>query len=66
VASNVKGYEIREDGITMSWINRWKNRHNISSKVMSGEAAAVKNEIVSHWHEHGLRTILQQYKKEDI
>ena len=31
-----------ENGITLSWINRWKSRHGILFKVMPGEARSIK------------------------
>lgn len=60
------GYEVGEEGITMSWINRWKVRHGITSKIMCGEGNSVDKEVVHDWIEHRLRGVLQMYNQEDI
>lgn len=60
------GHEVGEQGITMSWINRWKYRHGISCKVMSGEGNDVDSEVVEDWVKGRLRGILEKYNQEDI
>ena len=52
--------------ISPAWIERWKKRHQISSKVMSGESAAVDTTIVANWQQFRLPFIMKNYLPEDI
>lgn len=47
------------------WLNRFKKRFNIRSKVISGEAGGVREEIVTSWQER-LPNILSGYSPENI
>ena len=52
--------------ISPSWINRWKVRHSIASKVVSGEELSVTTAMTSSWLETHLPTLLSRYKLHDI
>ena len=47
------------------WLDRFKKRFNIRSKVISGEAGGVREEIVTSWQER-LPNILSGYSPENI
>ena len=48
------------------WICRWKIRHNIKYRAISGENAAVNKEVCEDWKQTKLMPILKQYKADDI
>jgi hypothetical protein len=52
--------------ITSSWIDRWKIRHKVSSKVMAGEKTSVDDTVVTDWKNHRLPEILRNWAPEDI
>ena len=66
-----KGSEIAEHmGISHfkpsnGWLDRWKTRYNIKSRVISGESGEVRNETVESWFER-LPLILDGYEARDI
>ena len=47
------------------WLDRWKTRHNIKSRVISGESGEVRAETVESWFER-LPLILEGYEAQDI
>lgn len=51
--------------VDMNWISRWKKQCDISSKKMSGESAAVTDDMISQWHQVR-QQILTKYSAEDI
>lgn len=59
--------ELGDSEFTMSngWLDRFKKRFNIRSKVISGEAGGVREEIVTSWQER-LPNILSGYSPENI
>ena len=55
-----------DEPISRSWINRWKQRHDIQSSQLFGESAAVNQDAVDHWKVHTLQRILETYDDKDI
>jgi hypothetical protein len=56
-----------ESSIPAAWIDQWKTRHNIASKKMRGESAAVRESDVLHkWKDIKLRQILDTFAPRDI
>ena len=57
-----------EDSISAAWIDRWKTRHNVVSKKMCGESAAVReSDVLLHeWKTIKLRQILVTFSQCDI
>lgn len=43
------------------WLSRWKVRHNISYKAVSGENATVSKEVCEDWKKSTLSPLLQRY-----
>ena len=52
--------------INMSWINRWKSRHQISFKWLIGEASSVDPAMVNEWLNVKVPLILEEYQAKDI
>ncbi|XP_065651268.1 tigger transposable element-derived protein 4-like [Hydra vulgaris] len=48
------------------WFHNWKKRNGISFKIISGESAAVTNNMTASWNETTLPTLLLNYKLENI
>ena len=48
------------------WLSRWKQRHNIKYKVISGENAAVDKAVCEDWKKMILQPILQRYDANDV
>mgnify|MGYP001799722186 CR=1 FL=1 len=48
------------------WFERWKSRHEISFKTVSGEAKSCTEEMTASWEESTLPTILANYELQDI
>ena len=51
---------------TTGFIDRWKNRHGILMKKVSGEAGSVVEEDTRPWLNVTLPQLLSQYKPEDV
>jgi hypothetical protein len=49
-----------------SWIDRWKKRHSVCSGKISGEAAAVDNNVVGNWLNTVWPELRRQYNSDDI
>ena len=52
--------------ISASWLNRWKSRHGIVCKIISGEDKSVHMDVVSSWTETTLPTLLSKYALKDV
>jgi hypothetical protein len=52
--------------ISMSWINRWKDRHMVRSLKICGEGANVEPQQLTDWNEAQLPIILKTYSSNDI
>ena len=52
--------------VSDGWLRRWKKRHNISFKTVSGESKSVTPEMVNAWSEMSLPTLLSNYDLKDI
>ncbi|XP_065652997.1 tigger transposable element-derived protein 4-like [Hydra vulgaris] len=48
------------------WFHNWKKRNGISFKIISGESAAVTNNMTASWNETTLPTLLLNYKLKNI
>ena len=48
------------------WFKRWKGRHEISFKTVSGEAKSCTEEMTASWEESTLPTTLSNYELRDI
>ena len=55
-----------EASISLSWFERWKVRHGVVCKKVSGEDKAVDAVVVSSWQETTLPTLLSKYSLKDI
>ena len=58
---NVKNFKA-SDG----WLDRWKTRHNVTFKAVSGEEDACTSSMTAPWKETTLPTILSKYKLDQI
>ena len=58
---NIKGFQA-SDG----WVDRWKNRYNVSFKTVSGEGNPCTAEMTAQWKETTLPTILSKYELDEI
>ena len=54
------------DPLSMSWISRWKVRHGIKSKKVTGESASVDMNLVNDWSTGSLQEILKKFDSCDI
>ena len=52
--------------INMSWINRWKSKHNICSKTLHGEGSSAPLATINEWKSGQLVQILQEFEPKDI
>ena len=48
------------------WLSRFKDRHGIVFKKVCGEARSVPDEIVNKWKKETLKSIVRDYRPEDI
>jgi hypothetical protein len=48
------------------WLDRFKQRHGITGKCITGESAAVSEDMTSDWVTSSLPRILKQYAPKDI
>ena len=75
----VNGMVIEEKAIALSqnlnvpnskasdvWLDKWKQRHNVTLKAVSGEENSVTPEMTASWNETYLPTILSRYELMDI
>ena len=47
------------------WLDRWKKRHNVRKKTISGESGDVSGETVESWKER-IPDIVEGYSCEDV
>jgi hypothetical protein len=52
--------------LKLGWIERWKARHEIVHKSISGEAGKITPEMTNEWIMYTLPTLLKKYKPEDV
>ncbi|XP_037781011.1 tigger transposable element-derived protein 4-like [Penaeus monodon] len=57
---------VTDMSFSAGWLTSWKATYNISSKVISGEAAAVDLGVVDNWQTTTLPEILKQYPPSHI
>ena len=48
------------------WLDRWKNRHNVVFRAISGEERSYTEEMAASWAQTHLHTILSRYDLRDI
>ena len=48
------------------WLDRWKNRHNVVFRAISGEERSCTEEMTASWAQTHLPTILSRYDLRDI
>ena len=48
------------------WLDRFKQRHGISGKCVTGESAAVTDDLTYDWKTSSLPVILKQYSPKDV
>ena len=48
------------------WLNRWKSRHNVTFREVSGEEKSCTPEMTASWKETHLPTIPSRYELKDI
>ena len=48
------------------WLSRWKDRHNIAYRSVSGESASVNTAICDDWKERTLKPVLRRYDPNDV
>jgi len=57
---------IQNFAASKGWFDRWKMRHNISLKAISGEETSCTEEMTAPWRECVLPTLLSRYPLENI
>lgn len=75
----IGGYIIREKALDFAkelnitdfkasdgWLDRWKNRHNVVFRAISGEERSCTEEMTASWAQTHLPTILSRYDLRDI
>ena len=75
----IGGYIIREKALDFAkelnitdfkasdgWVDRWKNRHNVLFRAISGEEMLCTEEMTASWAQTHLPTILSRYDLRDI
>ena len=48
------------------WLDRWKNRHNVVFRAISGEERSYAEEMTGSWAQTHIPTILSRYDLRDI
>ena len=64
--SLAKNLELTDFRASDGWLDKWKQRHNVTFKAVSGEGNAVTPEMTASWSETYLPTILSKYELKDI
>ena len=64
--SLAKSLELTNFRASDGWLDKWKQRHNVTFKAVSGEGNAVTPEMTASWSETYLPTILSKYELKDI
>ena len=52
--------------VTMSWINRWKERHCVSWKKLAGEASSVNSTVVDEWVGSKIPLLCNEFPPTDV
>ena len=58
--------DIKDFTASNGWFDRWKNRHDVAFKAISGEAQSCTLEMTASWKESTLPTLLSKYALCDI
>ena len=58
---NTENFQASDD-----WLRHWKERNNISFKIVSGESKSVTKEMVNAWPEKSLSTLLSNCNLKNI
>ena len=61
-----KEMDIKDFTASNGWFDRWKNRHEVAFKAISGEAQSCTLEMTASWKESTLPTLLSKYVLRDI
>lgn len=62
-----RSLEYGEDfNCSMSWINRFKERHSITAGKITGEAKSVNREVTDAWIKNEFPKIVENYKPSDV
>ena len=64
--SLAKRLELRDFRASDGWLYKWKQRHSVTFKAVSGEENAVTPEMTASWSETYLPSILSKYELKDI
>ena len=64
--SLAKSLELTDFQASDGWLDKWKQRHDVTFKAVSGEGNAVTPEMTASWNETCLPTILSKYELKDI
>ena len=62
--SLAKSLELKYFRASDGWLDKWKERHNVTFKAVKGNA--VTPEIAASWNDTYLPTILPKYELKDI
>lgn len=60
-----KSYDMENFSASHGWVEKFKNRHGLASRVLSGESASVDNDSVAQWMTD-LKTLISKYEPKDI
>ena len=61
-----KELNITDFKASYGWLDRWKNRHNVVFRAISGEERLCTEEMTASWAQTQLSTILSRYDLRDI
>ena len=61
-----KSLELTDFLASDGWLDKWKQRHNVTFKAVSEEENAVTPEMTASWSETYLSTIFSEYELKDI
>ena len=64
--SLAKSLELTDFRASDGWLDKWKQRYNVTFKAVSGEGNAVTPEMTASWSETYLPIILSKYELKDI
>lgn len=64
--SLAQSFELTDFRASDGWLDKWKQRHNVAFKAVSGEANDVTPEMTASWKETYLPTILSRYELKDV
>ena len=62
---NVPGY-LEPESLEMNWVERWKKRHNIASRQISGESQSADHAGADNWLSTQLKLIRDEFEDKDI